>query len=148
MIKKQFIPHLTKWAFLLNFYVIPSSVKTISFNTFNNCTKLKSFNVSEENLYYSNDEYGALFNKDKTELYFYPLGNPRLSYTVPSEVVTIEANAFVNSANLETIIITEGTTNIGGYTAAKNLINITIPSTVTAYIIHKSVDAKIFRHIA
>lgn len=56
----------------INAITIPSSVYKISNGAFENMNELKSIKVSKNNMYYSNDEYGILYNKDKTELIFIP----------------------------------------------------------------------------
>ena len=67
---------------------------------FSNCFSLESITVNEENMYYSSDDYGVLFNKDKTKLYVYPSGNERTSYVFPDTVITVANKAFANAKNL------------------------------------------------
>ena len=49
--------------------------------------------VVEDNPYFSNDEYGVLYNKDKTVLIRCP-GGYKGSFTVPDSVITIAEGAF------------------------------------------------------
>ena len=68
---------------------IPDSVTTIGASPFGGCSSLSNISVDIKNQYYSNDEYGVLFNKDKTVLIQYPLGNTRTSYIIPDSVMEI-----------------------------------------------------------
>ncbi|MBE6949052.1 MAG: hypothetical protein E7456_04320 [Ruminococcaceae bacterium] len=72
---------------------IPANVEIIGDLAFSNSYGIEFFAVDEDNEYYSNDEYGVLFNKDKTELIM--AGNNTIgSYTVPDGVETIADYAF------------------------------------------------------
>ncbi len=73
---------------------IPESVEKINERTFNGCTKLCYITVDEKNRYYSSDEYGVLFNKDKTHLIRYPTGKVGSSYVIPDGVTLISKCAF------------------------------------------------------
>ena len=84
---------------------IPSSIYSISGSTFIGCTSISNITVSESNKYYSTDEFGALFNKDKTILIKYPVGNTRKIYEIPVEVTEITLYAFAKCKNLESIYI-------------------------------------------
>jgi hypothetical protein len=93
---------------------IPSSVTSIGSNAFYNCTSLTAFSVDASNPNFSNDAFGVLFNKLQTTLNFYPIGNTRTSYTIPSSVTSITSNAFYNSIYLASITIPSSVTTIGG----------------------------------
>ena len=73
---------------------IPKNVEYIGYLAFYSLRSAKSYNVDEENEWYSSDSYGVLFNKDKTELIQYPLGNKRETYRVPNTVTKILDYAF------------------------------------------------------
>ena len=85
---------------------IPDSVTSICNHAFALCKSLKFLTVDENNKYFTNDEYGVLFSKDKTDLIQYPLGNQRTSYTVPATVDNI-VYAFVGCSNLTEIYVDE-----------------------------------------
>lgn len=64
------------------------------------------FSVHKDNPYYTSDENGVLYNKDKTVLLAYPALSKTESFTVPATVKVIENNAFSNSKNLKTVKMT------------------------------------------
>ncbi len=80
---------------------------------FKNCTSLESITVDKENQYYSSDDYGALFNKNKTNLYVYPVGNTRTSYSIPDTVTTVADGAFANAKNLIEVSIPDSVHELG-----------------------------------
>lgn len=84
---------------------IPASVSSIGNNAFGLCVDLKSITVDESNSDFSSDEYGVLFNKDKSVLIKYPSGRKADLYNIPDTVKTVEANAFENCADTEKISI-------------------------------------------
>ena len=92
---------------------IPSSVTSIGNYAFDDCDKLGNITVDPSNANYCNDEYGVLFNKDKTELIQYPVGNTRTQYTIPSSVTSIGSYAFRDCSNLTSIDIPSSVTSIG-----------------------------------
>ena len=83
----------------LEYVTIGDSVKTIGIYVFFYCTSLVSITVDADNTAYSSED-GALFNKAKTELIQYPIGNTRTSYAVPGTVETIGIYAFAYCAHL------------------------------------------------
>ncbi len=98
------------------------------------CTSLESITVDENNQFNSSDEYGVLFNKDKTTLIQYPVGNTRTSYTIPNSVTSIGDVAFYEGANLTDIIIPDSVTSIGeeAFSSCKSLTSVNIPGSVTS----------------
>ena len=114
---------------------IPDSVTTIGKGAFDNCTSLTEFIVDSDSQYYSNDEYGVLFNKDKTTLIQYPIGNTRTIYTIPDSVTTIGDYAFVFCGSLTSITIPDSVTTIGmwAFASCSSLTSITIPDSVTKF---------------
>jgi hypothetical protein len=102
---------------------IPSSVTSISSTTFNFCYAMTNFFVDPSNANYS-DSSGVLFNKDKTRLLYYPLGNARTTYEIPTTVTAIEVYAFDTSED-----------------SSSALTNIIVPSTVSNNIDFVSLQA-------
>ena len=112
---------------------IADNITSIADPAFFSCTNLTSITVDENNNYYSNDEYGVLFNNDKTELIQFPAGNTRTIYTIPDSVITIGAGAFYYCDSLTKIIIRNSVTTIGAeaFVDCTNLTSVTIPDSVT-----------------
>lgn len=133
---------------------IPASVNAIGGIVFMYCSAVTEFNVDENNQYYSSDEYGALYNKDKTLIEAFPAGREVNEYIMPDSVTEIAEAAFesskishivisdkvtalpVNAFNrsaLEEINIPESVTEIGSNALAgcKLLKSVFIPKNVT-----------------
>ena len=110
---------------------IPDSVTSIGDHAFYNC--LTSITVSENNKYFSSLN-GVLFNKDKTELVTYLIGNERTEYAIPDSVTFIGDRAFYKCSSLTSIIIPDSVTSIGDHAFynCSSLTNITIPDSVTS----------------
>jgi hypothetical protein len=96
-------------------------------------TNLTEINVDEGNSKYCSED-GILFNKDKTEIIYYPVGKTETSYTIPDGVVNISNGAFYGCYKLTSIIIPNGVENIGdeAFYNCNKLTSIAIPETVTS----------------
>lgn len=93
--------------------LIPKSVWYIDELAFQGCNSLTSIIVDEKNTVYSNDEYGVLFNKNKTELIQYPIGNSRTSYVIPNGVESLNICAFQYCEGITSITIPKSVASIG-----------------------------------
>ncbi len=135
---------------------IPDSVTAIGENAFGSCRKLANvtigkglsemgddafrnagvviFAVDEENDYYSNDQYGVLFNKDKTLLIQYPKKHTRTSYDIPDTVTQLAPYAFVYASGLKSVTIPDCIKTISNYAffSASALREIVVPEGVEA----------------
>ena len=89
---------------------------------------IKEFKVDSKNPYYSVIN-GALFNKKGDSLLIYPNG-AAASYQVPEGTVTIEPYAFDNNLKYIKLSTTLKTIKDSAFSAASNLISITIPKSV------------------
>ena len=107
---------------------IPKNVTTIDRYAFDGCAALTSINVDDANTKYSSVD-GVLFNKDKTELIYYPLGKTETSYTVPDSVTKIGEGAFINCTALTSVTIGKGVTEIDDYAfdGCNNLLIVNVP---------------------
>ena len=114
---------------------IPESVKSLGYGVFAGCENLKKITVDEDNQNYMNDEYGALFNKDKTTILQYPAGRTEKSYTIPNSVKTIDEYAFYGCGNLENIVIPKSVTTISedSFSYCGNLKTIDYTGTTTEW---------------
>lgn len=95
----------------LKHVTIPASVMSIE-NAFEKSYKITSIIVDENNANFSCDTYGALFNKDKTVLINYPVGNERKTYVLPDTVKTIDWSVFYNCRSLEAVTVPDSVTKI------------------------------------
>ena len=79
---------------------------------FSRCDNLSGIWVSPDNLIFSSDENGVLFNKDKTSLVCCP-GGISGAYEIPDSVTSIEYYAFSDCAGLTSVTVPENVTSIG-----------------------------------
>ena len=111
---------------------IPNSVTTIGLGAFDGCRSLTSIDVASGNLNYSSKD-GVLFDKNKSTLIQYPIGNKRTEYTIPNSVTTIGSYAFDDCSNLTSVTIPNSVTTIGesAFSGCRSLTSVTIPNSVT-----------------
>ena len=112
---------------------IPASVTSVATTSFSSMSSLTSFSVASGSSKLSTDTRGALFDKNKTILKAYPLGNTSTTYTIPSTVVELEYDAFWGHDYLKTITLPNGVKTIGGWalSGCSSLEEVNIPATVT-----------------
>lgn len=80
---------------------------------------LKEIKVDENNQYYSSDEYGVLFNKDKTKLIKFPGGSSMSRYDIPETVTELSDYSFYYS-DLNVVAIPDNVVSIGSYAFYRN----------------------------
>lgn len=92
--------------------MIPDSVTSIGRYVFDGCKSLTTIKVNSNNKHYSS-ENGVLFNKDKSQLIFFPKDNPSKEYTIPDSVKIISDYAFYGCLNLKSIMLSDRIISIG-----------------------------------
>ena len=123
-----------------NYVTIGPNIEQIAQNAF--CAyKMKSFTVSNANNYYSTDDNGVLFNKDKSILMCYTGGVDKKSYVIPSSVTIIGKKAFSASMYLNHVIFNPGLVNIceGAFSGCWYLQSLDLPEGL------KHIQANAFR---
>ena len=129
------VESLGAWSFSdcvnLTSITIPESVTNIGRCVFIGCSSLTSITVNDDNAYYSSQD-GVLFNKNKTELIQYPIGNNKTSYEIYESVTHIGENAFAYCESVKSITIPNGVKSIGdgAFLYCSNLESIDIPESV------------------
>ncbi len=73
---------------------------------------IEKFIVADNNPKYSSDEYGVLFNQNKTEIIRFPKCSSIEFYEIPEGVLCIGGGAFDESENLKTVTIPESLEDI------------------------------------
>lgn len=125
------VTSIGEWAFSgcsnLQSVVVPSSVTNIGPCVFYSCLRLSKIEVSSDNKHYSSKD-GVLFNKAGDTLLAVPGGFT--AYTVPNSVTSIEREPFYGCKNLQSVVIPNSVTRIGGFGYLENLQNVVIPNSV------------------
>ncbi len=126
----QFYPELESVTIGKSFKTI---VNNASLGCFFNSFKISGITVDSANSFFSSDEHGVLFNKDKTVLICYPSGNPRTDYIIPDSIITVDKTAFAHAEFLTDITVPYGVKNIGyeAFSYCVNLSDIKISDSVT-----------------
>lgn len=108
---------------------LPSTIEKIGIKGLNG--SFKKISIDENNAYFSSDDYGTLYNKDKTELVQYPIGRAETSYTVPDSVEIIGLSAFYRS-KLSEIVFPDNLKTIkqAAFCYSHNLSTVNIPDSV------------------
>ncbi len=107
---------------------LPSTLNTLSFKNNNFINTITEVNISDNNIYSSND--GVLFTADKKTLVYYPSGR-KGSYTIPDGTEFIGENAFWRS-QIEYVKFPESVTEIGisAFEDCENLISFSSPKSL------------------
>lgn len=110
---------------------LPAGLQEIEYDAFYNCSALTKITIDESNENYTTVD-GVLYNKDKTVLVSYPIGNERASFTTPSTLTKIMNNPFTNSKNLKEVTLNEGLKEVP-YSAFNHskIVSVNIPASVT-----------------
>ena len=128
------VKDLEWWAFTntsIEIINIPKGVENI-YNAFHLCSTLKEINVDSQNQNYSSVD-GVLFNKDQTELVWYPTQKEGNSYNMPTTVTKIGEMAFTSNSNLINVIMPDSVEEISdqAFSYCKNLESVTFSNALT-----------------
>lgn len=112
---------------------VSENIRSIGYGAFAACPYLKDINIDANNAYYCFED-GVLFNKNKTELVQYLVGNTQVEYTVPSSVTSVYDYAFFYCTALESIKIPNSVIYIGSYAFGNcaSLTSLTIPDSLNS----------------
>ncbi len=107
---------------------IPENVKEIS-STFKYVTSLEKINVGAGNYYYSSNEHGMLFDKNKTVLVSIPAACSIKNYTIPDTVADI-GNAFYGCTKIENVTMSDSVVSwsLEAFSGCKSLKSIKLSS--------------------
>ncbi len=110
---------------------IGKGVADMKYTSFLRCKSLTDITVDSENLNFSSED-GVLYNKDKTKLIKYPVGNSRTAFEIPEDVEDIEIDAFYGCSYLVNVKIPEGVVNIGfaAFYNCDNITGVTLPKSI------------------
>ena len=95
-------------------FTIPAGVTFIGDKAFSAGAAFEGLFVDPDNAYYSSDEAGVLYDKNKTVL-IRGSGAVTGTYVIPNTVVTVEGYAFANCDGITGLVIPDSITTIGNY---------------------------------
>lgn len=109
---------------------LPASLQYVGEQSFLSSENIVSVTVADNNNYYSSLD-GILYNKEKTELIYYPKGKTDESFTAPKTVKVIYDCAFYQSS-VKNVVLPEGLEKIGNsaFWSNKAIESINFPSTL------------------
>lgn len=91
---------------------LPDTIMELDVYKFRNCSTLSAIYVGEDNLNYFTDEYGVLYNKEKTQLIYMPPMAAVSEYTVPDGVEQICLYGMYQNQNLTKLILPDSVKQI------------------------------------
>ena len=109
--------------------IISETVTDIVWGAFYGCDNLTNIIIDERNPNYTSED-GIIYNKEKTEILFYPSASGEV--TLPFGITTIGSDAFMGAGNLSSVVIPDGVTSIGScaFMNCSNLTSVEIPASV------------------
>ena len=114
--------------------VLSSTVENVE-QAFFTCNALERISVAENSAFFSTDEYGVLYNKDKTELVRCPRATIQTEYVVPDSVEKLGKYAFSDCIGLESIYLSPKITNISQFALrnCKGLKHLYLPAGIRSF---------------
>lgn len=124
----------------LTAFTIGSGLKVLDSAAFAGCTSLKTVSIPNNSRFIF--DQSALYDKDKTRLYFYAGGATGNTYTMPDTVTRADEYGFWGNKALTSVNLSSNLAQISGYMFSNciGLEGLTIPYSV------KSIDAKAFEN--
>ncbi|MBQ7116818.1 MAG: leucine-rich repeat domain-containing protein [Clostridia bacterium] len=111
---------------------IPENVKAIESGAFSFCKNLQKITVNSDNESYVNDEFGALFDKNMTEIIQYPIGSENSEYSIPYGVEKICSAVFLGAVNLTDVVIPDTVEIVGSSAFSQTkLLTLILPEGIT-----------------
>lgn len=113
-------------------FIVGSALKEIQSGAFARVPSLQVIDIDPDNTYFTVTD-GALLSGNRSILYRYPSRMPAKTYKVPVTVSIIDVGAFCGCANLESVILPDGLTEIGNgaFSKCPMLHDVFIPKSVT-----------------
>lgn len=118
---------------------VPASVTWLPVYHFYGVDSLRFIRVAAENTRYSSDSYGALFSKDKKELYYLPAAYAG-SYTIPASVTFTGLDSFEDCKQLTAVYVDKNNTTYSSvdgvvYNKAKTAVHFAPPGFSGSHVI-------------
>ena len=113
-------------------FTVGSALKEIQSGAFARVPSLQVIDIDPDNINFMVSD-GALLSSNRRILYRYPSRSPAKAYKVPVTVSIIDVGAFCGCANLESVVLPDGLTEIGNgaFSKCPMLHDVFIPKSVT-----------------
>ncbi len=109
----------------------PKNLKNIGILTFDHVRTIERITVDPDNQFYSSDDFGSLYNKDKTIMYMAPNGRSTTNAYIPNTVQDLYDYAFAGSqAEFIKVPSSVKTIEYGVFGSSMNLKGVYLPNSV------------------
>ena len=133
-VKMSGVTHIENYAFqgtAIKDFVLGKNLKSMSeYALFG--TSIASYNVESGNTAYSAAD-GVLYSADGSKLIAYPAGSTRTTFSIPSNVKSVESSAFARNSTLKSVDIPEGVTTLksSAFQESYGLESVVLPDSLT-----------------